>query len=571
VSDEEKRRARHSQEQGGSRLTAAPAPWPEKADLPVRHDEDLPERLWAFDNLDEATDIPAAEVTGGLVSLGFIRQALRRRRWFWWSLAAAGLLIGIFAYKEFPPSYQASASILLANNPFEQTTSASLDDQVIAQSRTVAGAALRQLGLHEDPGSFATQYTVTVLTNRVLTVVVKAPSYPVAIREANAVATAFLAFQKHQLLTQEALDNGSLQQAVDQVRQNLASIAARIKSVSAQAPSRAKRAELGGLLIQRGDANADLKTLETAARANAANTKVGTAALINGSQVLDPAAPLPQHAKKYLVLYVGGGLLGGLMLGLSIVIIQALMSDRLRRRDDIAFVLGAPVKLSVGKVEPSRWRPGSRGLAGAQNTNIKRIAGYLRRVVPSSSQGPASLAVVAVDDVQVPALCLASLALSCAQPGLRVVVADLCSGSPVARLLGVSDPGVQSVHVDDAHLLVVIPDPDDVTPAGPLRRGPLKDAAAERLVAACASADLLLTLATLDPSLGGDHLAGWAHDAVAVVTAGESRAARIQAVGEMIRLSGMKLISAVLVGADKTDESLGEIDPSVPVGTDLAR
>ena len=74
---------------------------------------------------------------------------------------------------------------------------------------------------------------------------------------------------------------------------------------------------------------------------------------------------------------------------------------------------------------------------------------------------------------------------------------------------------------------------------------------------ACASANLLLTLATLDPSLGGEHLATWATDAVAVVTAGRSSWTKIHAVGEMIRLSGTRLVSAVLVGADKTDESLG--------------
>jgi hypothetical protein len=43
---------------------------------------------------------------------------------------------------------------------------------------------------------------------------------------------------------------------------------------------------------------------------------------------------------------------------------------------------------------------------------------------------------------------------------------------------------------------------------------------------------------------------------------------RIHAVGELIRLAGVKLISAVLVDADKNDESLGELDPSVAVGSD---
>ena len=69
--------------------------------------------------------------------------------------------------------------------------------------------------------------------------------------------------------------------------------------------------------------------------------------------------------------------------------------------------------------------------------------------------------------------------------------------------------------------------------------------------------DALGTLVRLDPALGGEHLATWESDAVVMVTAGRSSWTKIHAVGEMIRLAGMRLASAVLVGADKTDESLG--------------
>jgi hypothetical protein len=43
------------------------------------------------------------------------------------------------------------------------------------------------------------------------------------------------------------------------------------------------------------------------------------------------------------------------------------------------------------------------------------------------------------------------------------------------------------------------------------------------------------------------------------VTAGRASAAKIRVVGEMIRLVGVSLVSGVLVGADKTDESLGVV------------
>ena len=108
-----------------------------------------------------------------------------------------------------------------------------------------------------------------------------------------------------------------------------------------------------------------------------------------------------------------------------------------------------------------------------------------------------------------------------------------------------------------ARLVLALPDEDDLTPAGPLSRGPRTPQVAEEVAGACASADMLLTLAELDPALGADHLSGWAARAVVVVTAGRASAGRIQAVGEMLRLAEVPLISAVLVGGDKTDESLG--------------
>jgi capsular polysaccharide biosynthesis protein len=571
VSDEEEQRTRHRRDQAGPARAAAPAaPWPEAADLsPLDQDDGLTGRLWAFGEFPTEEEETAGDLAAGLTSVGYIRAALRRGRWLWRITAVTGLLIGLAAFKAFPPSYQAQTSILLANNPFEQIGNAVLDDQAIAQSRTVAGAALRKLGLHEDPGIFVGQYTATVLTNRVLAITVKAKSYQAAISEANALAASFLAFQKHQALALAALNNSSLQQSINETKKNVASLTAQIRTLASQPPSPAKRAQMNDLLAQRDEANADLIVLEQTNRANAASLKVNTAALINGSHVLDPAGPLPQHAKKYLVLYVGGGLFAGLMLGLSVVIIRALVSDRLRRRDDIARALGAPVKLSVGKVRLSRWRPGPHGLAAAQSTEIRQIVGHLGRTLPTGSPGVAALAVVPVDDPQVAALSLASLAVSCAQQGLQVALADLCDGAPAARLLGFAGPGAETVHADGTQLLVAVPDPDDVQPAGPLQPRSRRADGDGSLAAACGSAEVLLTLVTVGPSLGADHLASWSRRAIAVVTAGGAPEARVQAVGELIRLAGVELVSAVLVGADETDESLGMLAThSLPASAD---
>jgi hypothetical protein len=140
-----------------------------------------------------------------------------------------------------------------------------------------------------------------------------------------------------------------------------------------------------------------------------------------------------------------------------------------------------------------------------------------------------------------------------------VVVADLCSRAPGAKLVGLKDPGVYAVQVDGAQIDVAIPDPHEIAPAGPFSPTPpdAQSTLASQVAAACDSADVLLTLVTLDPSLASDHLATWTADAIVVVTAGQSSWTKIHAVGELIRLAGTRLASAVLVGADKWDESLG--------------
>jgi len=79
--------------------------------------------------------------------------------------------------------------------------------------------------------------------------------------------------------------------------------------------------------------------------------------------------------------------------------------------------------------------------------------------------------------------------------------------------------------------------------------------------------DVLLTLATLDPAFGGEHLVTWADSAVAVVTAGQSTWTRVQSAADMVRSGGTSLVSAVLVGADKSDWSLGLTqDPDALLG-----
>jgi capsular polysaccharide biosynthesis protein len=517
----------------------------------------LSEGLEAFDDFNAAENRPAA-LASGLVSLGFIKVAIRRTAWFWSALAVVGLLVGIGVNVKYPPAYKASTSVLISYGPNDNPTSAVLDNQAMAQSRTVAELAMQKLGLRQSVGSFVAATTVSVITNRVLLITVSASSSNEAVNRATAVAAAFLQFRADQLKTGQQLVLRSLDQEANQARQNVASINSQISQLSAQPSSPAQQSKLKNLQTELSQATTQVAVDQQ----TIADTRASTATLsaLTGSEVLDPATPLSHSRLKYRLIYAATGLVAGLALGLGIVVIRTVVSDRLRRRDDVAHALGAPVKLSVGTVRLGRWRLGRRGLAAAGDANIRRIVAHLRGAVPESAGGVAALAVVPVDDPEVAALSLVSLAVSSAQQGHKVVLADLANGAPAAALLDSKAPGVRSVSAHDAHLILAVPDREDVGPDGPLGRAPAgaqRSDFTEAVGNACASADLLFTLVTLDPSLGGEHLATWATSAVAVVTAGRSSWAGIHAVGELIRLAGISLTSVVLVGADKADDSLG--------------
>ena len=360
-----------------------------------------------------------------------------------------------------------------------------------------------------------------------------------------------------QLEVQQNLVFASLDQQVSQANQHITSINQQIRLEETRPTSQTQRARLASLRAAYAQGVTALTVLEQSVNQDEAATREATASQVDGSEVLSLAAPVPPPSqRKRLLIYAGLGLIAALVVGLGIVVVRALMSERTYRRDDVARALGAPVKLSVGSIRLRPWLSAKGRLAAAQSADVQRIVAYLVDVVPT--RRAAALALVPVDEPKVAALSLVSLAVSCAREGKRVVLVDLVSGAPAACLVGAEAPGVHEVRVDDTRMAVGVPYPSAIVPVGPRNwPGVAHHAPPNDLVRACASADLVLTLATLDPSLGGEHLATWADDAVVVITAGKSSWTKIHAVGQLIRLARVRLVAAVLVGVDKNDNSLG--------------
>lgn len=441
-------------------------------------DADLPERLWLYDDFSPGEDPPVTDFATGLASLGFIGAAVRRSRRLWCVLAIAGFLCGVGYYAMSPPSYQATATILLTHNPNENPIDAMQTDMNLAHSDAVAGQALRKMGLNESVSSFLATYAVINPTDRVMQLTVSAPSSSAAVLRANTLATQFLQWRADRLQTQQQLTTAALDQQITQARQHIASLASQIQQLSA---SSGRQAELSQLNTQHSDAVTALTILQQTTDGSEASGQAALTTEVKGSQVLDPATPMHHSSTKFAIIYALIGLIVGLVLGLAIVIIRALVSSLLRRRDDVADALGTAVSLSTGPLDAPRWLPARPRANAVRAHDLQRIVTNLRDAARKNSPGTiAALAVVSVDNDKTAARSLVSLALSCAQEGEQVVLADLCPGAPAAHLLGIREPGVHTVTVDGASLAVSVPRREDVVPAVPPRPAPCHGRLARR-------------------------------------------------------------------------------------------
>ncbi len=520
------------------------------------------ERLRVYNEAPGEDESFTPDLTGGLVNLGFFSAALRRSAWVWCLLAVLGLLVGSALYVKYPPAYHATATVLLVDNNTQNPAVEVLTDQSLAQSEAVAARVVRELRIPESLANFQANYTVTVETDTVLTLNVGARSSADAVHRVSALATAFLQYRAQYERTQQQELFAQLDQQKIQAQNERKSLEAQLSQLPSPPATAAQKASYDSLQTQLSQQQQILVYVNSTKSA----AQTSTDAMVSGSVVLNPATAVHRSKIKEPILYVGGGLLGGLVIGMAGVIFAALLSRRLRRRDDIAIALGAPVKLSVGPLRRRRLALTLPRRAAKRKLDLKRVVLALRSAVPASSDGPASLALVAVDDVKTVAQLAVLLATSCAGDGKRVVLANLSGGTHLKELLKVSDPGIHRVSQDGVTLVAVEPDPEAFAPVGPLpsRVSPAKPGpASTALTAVYSQSDLLLTLAVLDPAFGGDHLGTWAASAVAVVTAGKSSAEKIHGVGQMIRLSGTRLRSVVLLGVDKSDESIGVLEQAL--------
>ncbi|MFG1812643.1 YveK family protein [Kribbella sp. NPDC049174] len=494
-----------------------------------------------------------------LVTFRFLRDAVRRHLLIWLVLAIVGLLGGIASTYVLPQPHVSSTRLLLTHKDGEDPAKAMATDVSLATTHTVAQRVIDLLKLPETPDDLMKRYTATPLTDRVLEVKVQAETSDLATRQATVVAQVYLIFRKEQI----ALQDVPLRRDLTAAETGLSTAEAAVRAAGDD-PDELKR-PTSAEAIRLGVARDRVQYV----RQQMLDQEV-QASRMNSSRILDLAAPVPISAKRTLAINAGTGLIAGLFLGLVFVIVRALISDRLWKRQDIARALGARVRLSTER--PPRWRllPYPRYLRPSQRRlpEIQLMVQHLAQRIFWGERPTPSIAVVSVDDVRTSALVVASLAVSMAEEGKHVLVADLSGTGTLAAMLGVKAPGTHESRFSEPRRRIDVhfPDPHGAPAQGsyllltensrPSSSGDLA------LDAAWEVADLVLTLATLTPELGADHLGTWSSHAAVVVTAGRSTTNKINATGEMLRLAGLEIDTAVVLRPDRTDESVGVAEAS---------
>ncbi len=519
---------------------------------------------------------------GPFVDVPSLVRALRRRWRVWVVTAVLGLVAAAGFSMAFPPAHSATTLLLLRHPPQSDPSRAMITDAELIKGRSVAQRAVDRSALGVSAKELVTHYRAIPLSDEVLQVTAEGPTSTQAVRRANGVAEAFLSFRRDEFRRQSQVVVQALEERQEALSEELSGINDRLNRLytgTGEGSESAARA-LGDLLTRRSAIYNELSELRRRIDAVTLDNR----SVIEKSRIADPAVTDDRSPLRSLAANLAAGLVCGIALGSGWVVVQEVVSDRVRRRDEVMAALGAPSVVSVGPLKGSlraQRRRFQRHL-GEPQREIARLVRYFRHQLPAAGSVPPSLVVVSVRSDGAAAVALASMAVKLIDEGRSVLLADLSSSSALARLLHSPnhETSTDESGVTGAPSWVTLftpgPLPSSTTRctcgALLLRLHSVEHLSVEHLGRDLdpeelrREADVVLVLATLDPALDDDggYLSRWGTNAVAVVTAGRSTVTALRSAAQVVRAAGLRLDSAVLVGADRNDEGVGVSNGSSP-------
>lgn len=481
-------------------------------------------------------DAPAD--SGLLVSLHFLLAALRRRWRTWVGLTLVGVMLGVGWVSLVPPRSTGTVTLVLAHDPNVEPAMAMATDISLLRTRTVAETLIDRLDLQMTPEAFQTTVVTTAVTSQVLQIDVAAPDDSSARERAATLAEVFLVFRGRQLKAgSDAIVAGN-RERVGRLEEQAAVLTEEFERLSAEGEE--GQSEAAGVLTERSRLNDEIARLQQGSE----EITLQAEAILQASDVIDPADAVPRSEARRWVLTVGSALVGGLGIGVGYVLVTALTSNRLRRRDEVALALGVPVAASATRRRRSSLEPLVRTVVAAATRSGRRTR----------------LAVVAAPGTKDHVRIVAGAAKTIAASGSSVVLADLSDSGRLDREVARWSTG--ATRQPSGPLTVIrplaqqLPSRGNLTMSGP--DGPaLPEDDPGR--ASYEAAQVVLVLASVEPTTDLETVDAWADEVVLVVEAGRSSAEWLRSVADLVRAQRLTLSFAMLVRADRTDESLGLI------------
>ena len=469
------------------------------------------------------------------VNLHFILGAVKRRRRWVIGSAIAGLLVGLLLSVASAPTPQAETKVLLTFPSASDPARAMATDAGLLETDAVARRVVNALHLRESPAAFSTSYSGIGLSDNLLSISVSAPSSPEAVRRANALAHEYLAYRADVYRHQSNA-------IVEGLRKRLDAIQSQINEIEQQPGAQA------GASTSTDPATARLQTQRDGLNAqyNALNDSIGaqtnsSAAVVAGSFTIDKATPVETSKIKELGRNALSGLAAGLGIGLALVVLLAVTSNRVWRRDDVAEAMRHSVNLSTGPIRVRRRlaKAAMRKLIAQPTPELTKIVSHLHDQLATSAGGEGSLAVIAVGGLEVAAASVCATATALARDGEDVVVVDTSERNIVSRSRLLQERVSEATGGDACGRLRLVS-------LGNGEEAPSTD-----------TDQVVLVLATLDPAAGAERIRALASNAVAMVTVGRSTMTTLRSVSDMLEVAQVELVSVVLVGSSAHDESYG--------------
>ena len=533
------------------------------------------------------------EITGSprplLVTGRAMRDALRRTWRIWVAATLIGGFLGVAALLALPHPASASTTLLMVHpDPGE---SAMTTDLSLLQTRVVASRVLADLDLPESPEALLSTVTVTPVNDQILALEMTGPDEASAVARTTSLVEHFLEFRAQQL---RSISDGIIKGYVNRVADLQSQVDALTREYERlSAASSVDEVRASDVLASRATLGNQITVMQSAIE----DARLQTDAAITATHVLDAPVPHAFGSRRQLVLFAASGAILGAAVTIGIILLRTLTSDRLRQRREVAAALGVPVRVGVGPIpaqgflgrheaaltsriaralrgHPVRWTDRRR------RRNLDALVQGLELALPSrlttgttnrhakpghdsagKRSGPTTLGLAAIDRADTATVVLRAAAARMAERGVAVLLVDLTSsGGLRAAGPGLSTPQEQA----PGSPRVYRPEGDPTLAPGPRRSGrrpaPTPEELGE-LGPAWDEADLVLALVEVDPGIDLDIVRTWVTRVVPLVSAGRASRELLSTIAGLVEKSGLEMPFALLEGADRSDQTLGQPTP----------